>query len=167
MSTKHFFGNTEGVVKKALNSLVARNPNLQHDEDNRVVFSKTHDPSKVTLISGGGSGHEPAWSGYVGDGMLTAAVAGDVFASPSTKQIMSAIKNVPSENGIILGITNYTGDMLHFGLAREKSLAMGYNIKVVSFTDDAALGRKKSELVGRRGLAGNILGKPLSTSLRL
>ena len=159
MSTKHFFPNTEGVVKNALSSLVARNPNLQHDEDNRVVFSKTHDPSKVTLISGGGSGHEPAWSGYVGDGMLTAAVAGDVFASPSTKQIMSAIKNVPSENGIILGITNYTGDMLHFGLACEKGLRMGYNIKVVSFTDDAALGRKKSELVGRRGLAGNILGK--------
>ncbi|KAF2233496.1 dihydroxyacetone kinase-like protein, partial [Viridothelium virens] len=157
MSTKHFFSSTDGVVKKALNSLVARNPNLQHDEDNRVVFSKTHDSSKVTLISGGGSGHEPAWSGYVGDGMLTAAVAGDVFASPSTKQIMSAIKNVPSKNGIILGITNYTGDMLHFGLAREKGLSMGYNIKVVSFTDDAALGRKKSELVGRRGLAGNIL----------
>ncbi|KAI9712049.1 MAG: hypothetical protein M1820_001758 [Bogoriella megaspora] len=162
MSTKHFFPNTEGVVKKALNSLVARNPSLQHDETNRVVFSKTHDPSKVTLISGGGSGHEPAWSGYVGDGMLTAAVAGDVFASPSTKQIMSAIKNVPSNNGIILGITNYTGDMLHFGLAREKSLALGYNIKVVSFTDDAALGRKKSELVGRRGLAGNILVIKLS-----
>lgn len=91
--------------------------------------------------------------------MLSAAICGDVFASPSTKQIMEGIKNVPSNVGIILCITNYTGDMLHFGLAREKGQALGYNISVVSMAEDAALGRKKSERVGRRGLAGNLLGE--------
>jgi dihydroxyacetone kinase len=158
MSKKHFFPNTDGVVVHALNSFVARNPHLELDEPNRVVYSKTHSPSQVTIISGGGSGHEPAWSGYVGEGMLSAAVCGDVFASPSTKQIMAGIKNVPSDVGIILCITNYTGDKLHFGLAREKGLALGHKISVVNMAEDAALGRKKSELVGRRGLAGNLLG---------
>ncbi|OMP83204.1 Dihydroxyacetone kinase [Diplodia seriata] len=157
MSTKHFFPDTNGVVVGALNSIVARNPHLEHDEANRVVFSKTHPPSKVSIISGGGSGHEPAWAGYVGDGMLTASVAGDVFASPSTKQVMAAIGNVPSDAGVILCITNYTGDRLHFGLAREKTHAKGHKIAQIPLTDDVALGRKKSELLGRRGLAGNVL----------
>ncbi|KAL1632422.1 hypothetical protein SLS56_003664 [Neofusicoccum ribis] len=159
MSTKHFFPDTNGVVVRALNSIVARNPHLEHDEANRVVFSKTHPPSKVTIISGGGSGHEPAWAGYVGDGMLTASVAGEVFASPSTKQVMAAIRNVPSDAGVILCITNYTGDRLHFGLAREKAHATGQKIAQIPLTDDVALGRKKSELLGRRGLAGNGLRK--------
>lgn len=75
---------------------MARNSHLALDAPNKVVYSKTHSPSKVTVISGGGSGHEPAWSGYVGDGMLAAAVNGEVFASPSTKQVMAAIKHVPS-----------------------------------------------------------------------
>ncbi|OJD30720.1 dihydroxyacetone kinase [Diplodia corticola] len=157
MSTKHFFPDTNGVVVRALNSIVARNPHLEHDEANRVVFSKTHPPSKVSIISGGGSGHEPAWAGYVGDGMLTASVAGDVFASPSTKQVMAAIRNVPSDAGVILCITNYTGDRLHFGLAREKTHALGHKIAQIPLTDDVALGRSKSELLGRRGLAGNVL----------
>lgn len=159
MSTKHFFPDTEGVVLRALDSIVARNPHLEHDRASRVVFSRTHPPSKVTIISGGGSGHEPAWAGYVGDGMLTASVAGEVFASPSTKQVMAAIRNVPSDAGVILCITNYTGDRLHFGLAREKTHAMGQKIAQIPLTDDVALGRKKSELLGRRGLAGNVLGK--------
>jgi triose/dihydroxyacetone kinase / FAD-AMP lyase (cyclizing) len=159
MSTKHFFPDTNGLVLRALESFAHRNPSLEFDRDNRVVFSKTHSPSRIAMISGGGSGHEPAWSGYIGDGMLAAAVCGDVFASPSTKQIMSAIKNVPSDVGIILCITNYTGDKLHFGLAREKGLALGHKIEVISMSEDAALGREKAGLVGRRGLAGNILGR--------
>lgn len=156
MSTKHFFPSTEGVVVQGLQSLVARNSHLALDTPNKVVYSKTHHPSKVTLISGGGSGHEPAWSGYVGDGMLAAAVCGEVFASPSTKQVMAAIRRVPSDAGIILCITNYTGDNLHFGLAREKAAAMGYNIGALKMTDDVALGRKQTENTGRRGLAANM-----------
>ena len=156
MSTKHFFSNTEGVVVQGLDSLVARNNHLALDAPNKVVYSKTHHPSKVTVMSGGGSGHEPAWSGYVGDGMLAAAVNGEVFASPSTKQIMAAIKHVPSNAGIILCVTNYTGDNLHFGLAREKASGMGYKVGILRMTDDVALGRQQTENTGRRGLAANM-----------
>ncbi|KAK4547358.1 hypothetical protein LTR36_001014 [Oleoguttula mirabilis] len=156
MSTKHFFPATEGVVVLALESLVIRNSHLELDAPNKVVYSKTHHPSKVTVISGGGSGHEPAWSGYVGDGMLAAAVNGDVFASPATKQIMAAINHVPSDAGIILCITNYTGDNLHFGLAREKAAGMGHKVAILRMTDDVALGRKQTENTGRRGLAANM-----------
>ncbi|KAK3076015.1 hypothetical protein LTR53_000192 [Teratosphaeriaceae sp. CCFEE 6253] len=156
MSTKHFFPSTEGVVVLGLESLVARNNHLALDAPNKVVYSKTHHPSKVTVISGGGSGHEPAWSGYVGDGMLAAAVNGEVFASPSTKQIMAAIGHAPSDAGIILCITNYTGDNLHFGLAKEKAAGMGHNVAILRMTDDVALGRKQTANTGRRGLAANM-----------
>lgn len=156
MSTKHFFPSTEGVVLLGLESLVARNNHLGLDAPNKVVYSKTHSPSKVAVISGGGSGHEPAWSGYVGNGMLAAAVNGEVFASPSTKQVMSAISHVPSDAGIILCITNYTGDNLHFGLAREKAAGAGQKIAILKMTDDVALGRKQTENTGRRGLAANM-----------
>ncbi|KAK3672509.1 hypothetical protein LTR78_007559 [Recurvomyces mirabilis] len=156
MSTKHFFPSTEGVVVLGLEALVARNNHLELDAPNKVVYSKTHDRSKVTVISGGGSGHEPAWSGYVGDGMLAAAVNGEVFASPSTKQVMAAIKHAPSDAGIILCITNYTGDNLHFGLAREKAAGAGHNVAILRMTDDVALGRKQTENTGRRGLAANM-----------
>ena len=156
MSTKHFFPNTEGVVILGLENLVNRNSHLALDVPNKVVYSKTHHPSKVTLISGGGSGHEPAWSGYVGDGMLAAAACGEVFASPSTKQVMAAIRRAPSDAGIILCITNYTGDNLHFGLAREKAAGMGYKVGVLKMTDDVALGKKQVTNLGRRGLAANM-----------
>ncbi|KAH9877924.1 hypothetical protein J1614_003141 [Plenodomus biglobosus] len=157
MSRKHFFPNPEGVVVHMLQSLCTRNAHMALDEPNRVVYNVSHPPNQVTIVSGGGSGHEPAWSGFVGDGMLSAAVCGDIFASPSTKQIMAGIRNVPSNEGVILCITNYTGDMLHFGLAREKGQALGYKVDVVCMGEDAALGRKKSGKVGRRGLAGNLL----------
>lgn len=137
------------------------------DAKERVVYNAAHKPNQVTIISGGGSGHEPAWSGYVGDGMLSAAICGDIFASPSTKQIMAGIRNVPSDEGIILCITNYTGDMLHFGLAREKGQALGYKVDVVCMAEDAALGRAKSGKVGRRGLAGNLLGKCFRNHIRV
>lgn len=156
MTTKHFFPQTEGVVVLGLDSLVVRNTHLALDVPNKVVYSKTHLPDKVSVISGGGSGHEPAWSGYVGDGMLAAAVTGEVFASPSTKQIMAAIRHVPSDAGVILCITNYTGDNLHFGLAREKAAGFGYKVGVLRMTDDVALGRKQTENTGRRGLAANM-----------
>ena len=157
MSTKHFFPNTEGVVVQGLDNLVTRNSHLALDATNKVVYSKTHTPSKISMISGGGSGHEPAWSGYVGDGMLSAAVCGEVFASPTTKQVMAAIRLVPSDVGIILCITNYTGDNLHFGLAREKAAGMGYKVGVLKMTDDVALGRNQISNLGRRGLAANFI----------
>ncbi|KAM6487533.1 Dak1 domain-containing protein [Trichoderma sp. SZMC 28011] len=155
MSNRHLFNSADGLVNKALRGIITYNPSLSLDETNRVVYDTTYDKSKVTLISGGGSGHEPAWTGYVGKNMLTASVQGDIFASPSTKQIVAAVDAVPSDKGTILVITNYTGDCLHFGLANEKANAKGHNCRVIICGDDVSVG-KNGSMVGRRGLAGQI-----------
>lgn len=155
MSQRHLFYSPDGLVNKALRGIIAYNPSLSLDENNKVVYDTTHEKDKVSIISGGGSGHEPAWSGYVGSNMLAAAVQGDIFASPSTKQIVAGIDAVPSDKGTILVVTNYTGDCLHFGLANEKAIAKGHKCRMIICGDDVSVGRKGS-LVGRRGLAGQI-----------
>ncbi|KAI0134791.1 dihydroxyacetone kinase [Xylariales sp. AK1849] len=155
MSKRHLFASPDGLVNKALRGIIAYNPSLGLDETNRVVFDSAYEKSKVCLISGGGSGHEPAWSGYVGKNLLAASVAGDIFASPSTKQILAAIDRVPSDVGTILVVTNYTGDCLHFGLANEKAIARGHKSRMIICGDDVSVG-KTGSLVGRRGLAGQI-----------
>lgn len=155
MSRAHLFHSPDGLVAKCLRGLVSYNPSLSLDETNRVVFDTRHDRSHVSLVSGGGSGHEPAWAGYVGANMLAASVGGDIFASPSTKQILAAIDAVPSDEGTILVVTNYTGDCLHFGLANEKAIARGHRCRMIICGDDVSVGRKGG-LVGRRGLAGQI-----------
>ncbi|PHH62337.1 hypothetical protein CDD81_7257 [Ophiocordyceps australis] len=156
MSNRHLFNSADGLVNKALRGLIAYNPSLSLDESNRVVSDTTYNRANVVLISGGGSGHEPAWTGYVGSNMLAAAVQGDIFASPSTKQIVAAVDAVPSDKGTILVITNYTGDCLHFGLANEKANARGHKCRVIICGDDVSVGKAKGALVGRRGLAGQI-----------
>lgn len=97
----------------------------------------------------------------MGDGLLSAVACGDIFASPSMKQVLTAIASVPSDKGAILLITNYTGDKLHFGLAAERALAGGFSKKcvVLPATDDVSIGRSKSTKVGRRGLAGNVISE--------
>lgn len=156
MSNRHLFNSPIGLVNKSLRGIIAYNPHLSFNEDDRVVFDTRHEKAKISIISGGGSGHEPAWSGYVGTNMLTASVAGDIFASPSTRQILSAIEAVPSDAGCLLVITNYTGDCLHFGLAVEKALARGRNCRMVVCGDDVSIEKSQGKLVGRRGLAGQI-----------
>ncbi|KAL3953240.1 hypothetical protein ACCO45_013183 [Purpureocillium lilacinum] len=155
MSKRHLFNSPDGLVNKALRGIIAYNPSLTLDEANRVVYDTSYDRRNVSIISGGGSGHEPAWTGYVGANMLAASVQGDIFASPSTKQIVAAVEAVPSDKGTILVITNYTGDCLHFGLANEKANARGHNCRVIICGDDVSVG-KKGSMVGRRGLAGQI-----------
>jgi dihydroxyacetone kinase len=166
MATKHFFPDTSSLVVRGLESLVAKNPHLALDAANKVVYLPAHSTSKVSVLSGGGAGHEPAWCGYVGQGLLSAAISGEVFASPSTKQIMAAVEKVPSEKGVILCITNYTGDNLHFGLAREKVAGSGRKVGMLRMTDDVGLGREKTSKLGRRGLAGNMFGEFRNTRER-
>ena len=108
------------------------------------------DKSKVALVSGGGSGHEPAHAGFVGRGMLTAAVCGDVFASPSLDAVLAGILAVTGEAGCLLIVKNYTGDRLNFGLAAERARAFGLKVNMVFVDDDAAL----PHLPQQRGLAG-------------
>jgi dihydroxyacetone kinase len=165
MSSKHYFPDTvvNTLVPRYLSALVSTNPSLAHIQAHRVVYNTSHSPSQVSLISGGGSGHEPSWSGYVGDGLLSAVACGDIFASPSAKQVLAAIASVPSNMGCILLITNYTGDKLHFGLAAEQAIERrmveGGKCVVLPATDDVSIGRSKCEKVGRRGLAGNSLSE--------
>jgi dihydroxyacetone kinase len=111
---------------------------------------------QVALISGGGSGHEPAHAGYVGAGMLTAAVAGEVFTSPSADSVYAAIKAATGAPGALLIVKNYTGDRLNFGLAAEMARAEGIQVEMVVVADDVATASMK-ETAGRRGIAGTVL----------
>jgi len=126
---------------------------LDVDAAIRVVVRKDWDKKNVALISGGGSGHEPAHVGFVGKGMLTAAVCGDLFASPSVDAVLNAIVAVTGEAGCLLIVKNYTGDRLNFGLAAEKAKQLGYKVELVMVSDDIALPDNKQP----RGIAGTVL----------
>ncbi|KAK9327292.1 Dak1 domain-containing protein [Lipomyces starkeyi] len=153
---KSFPDGPNDLVLSSLKGLVATNPALTLMENDKVVVRQS-EKDKVVIVSGGGSGHEPSHAGYVGKGMLDAAVCGSIFASPSTKQIISALSLFPSSRGFVLIVKNYTGDILHFGLAAEKLKAKGLEVELVIVGDDVAVGKAKGGLVGRRGLAGTVL----------
>nr|MBA2814151.1 Dihydroxyacetone kinase [Candidatus Pantoea persica] len=126
---------------------------LDLGDDIRVVVRNDWDKSKVALIFGGGSEHEPAHAEFVGKGMLTAAVCGDIFASPSVDAVLSAIINVTGDAGCLLIVKNYIGDRLNFGLAAEKARALGYSVEMVIVQDDIALPDNPQP----RGIAGTAL----------
>jgi ATP-dependent dihydroxyacetone kinase len=127
-------------------------------DENVVVQSglAETDQRRVAILSGGGSGHEPAHAGYVGRGMLTAAIAGDVFTSPSSDAVLYAIRACAGPAGAVLIVKNYTGDRLNFGLAAEMARAEGIPVEVVIVADDVAL-RTTVEESRRRGIAGTVL----------
>ncbi|WWD07286.1 dihydroxyacetone kinase [Kwoniella europaea PYCC6329] len=155
MTDRHIFPDHTTLVFRSLRGLVASNPYLNLIPSLKVVYRADHDSSKVSLICGGGSGHEPGTVGFVGKGLLSASVAGDVFASPSARQVNAAIKMVGSEKGVILIITNYTGDNLHFGLARLMAQSAGAkNVELVVVGDDVSVPRSRGKYLGRRCLAG-------------
>ena len=108
MTDRHIFNDHTSLVVRSLRGLVATHPYLSLIPSLKIVYRADHDPSNVALICGGGSGHEPGTVGFVGKGLLSASVAGDVFASPSARQVFAGIKAVPSDKGTILIITNCT-----------------------------------------------------------
>ena len=118
----------------------------------KVICRTDHKPSRVAIISGGGSGHEPAHAGFVGKGMLTAAVCGEVFASPSVEAVLAGILAVTGKGGCLLIVKNYTGDRLNFGLAAEKARALGKKVEVVVVADDIAI----PGILQPRGVAGTL-----------
>lgn len=147
----------ENPIKTSLKGFALANPSITLVPEDKILFRQT-DKKKVGLISGGGSGHEPSHAGFIGTGMLSAAVCGDIFASPSTKQILNAIELLNDNSaGILLLVKNYTGDVLHFGLSAERARALGIDCQVVVVGDDVAVGREKGGMVGRRALAGIVL----------
>lgn len=151
---KHFIGDIKSPVEKALKCLLEVNPTLGLIESHKVIYNRSGKTDKVLLISGGGSGHEPAHAGFVGDGMLDVAVAGDIFASPSAAQILVGLKAIEGSKGTLMIVKNYTGDKLNFGLAAQKARSEGQEISVVFVNEDASLDAES--LVGRRGLAGTV-----------
>jgi dihydroxyacetone kinase len=152
----HFIDARSTLVNDALDGLVAasggRLARLDGDPDIRVVLRAARDPDTVAVVSGGGSGHEPAHAGFVGPGLLSAAVCGDVFASPSVDAVLAGILAVTGPAGCLLIIKNYAGDRLNFGLAAERARALGHRIETVVVSDDIALPDAKQP----RGVAGTL-----------
>lgn len=156
--SQFFMNDKNHLVNDAIDGLLQTAPfhhlsRLAVGEDIRVVVRSDWDKSKVALVSGGGSGHEPAHAGFVGKGMLTAAVCGDIFASPSVDAVLSAIVNVTGDAGCLLIVKNYTGDRLNFGLAAEKARSLGFKVDMVIVRDDIALPDNPQP----RGIAGTVL----------
>merc|ERR1712142_605013 len=116
-------------------------PGLRLLENHRVVVREQMDPAKVSIISGGGSGHEPFCAGYIGSGMLTGGVAGSVFASPPTASILEGIRAVSKNStaGVLVLVINYTGDRIHFGLAVERARSEGIQVEMFVNGEDCAL----------------------------
>ena len=158
---KKLINRPEDVVAEMIEGLVAVYPGLARLPGRQVVVRADALNARnlqVAVISGGGSGHEPAHAGYVGQGMLSAAVAGDVFTSPPPHAVLSAIRAVAGARGALLIVKNYTGDRLNFGLAAELARGEGIPVEVVVVSDDVALAVSAEALhAGRRGLAGTIL----------
>ncbi len=131
----HFMNKKEDMVTEAIDGAIAASGGALARLDGyphiRVVVRSDWDKSSVALVSGGGSGHEPAHAGFVGQGMLTAAVCGDVFASPSVDAVLAGILAVTGPAGCLLIVKNYTGDRLNFGLAAERARAFGLNVSMV------------------------------------
>ncbi|KAF7194438.1 Dihydroxyacetone kinase 1 [Pseudocercospora fuligena] len=159
MASKHFINDPTHLVASALHSITLTNPNTAFDEENKVIYLRPDAAEpQVSVISGGGSGHEPSFAAFVGPGILSGAVAGTIFASPSAEQVRRCIsQRVETSKGVLVVVMNYTGDVLNFGMAVEKAKAAGIECEMVVMGDDAGVGRAKGGKVGRRGIAGTVL----------
>ena len=156
---KKLINDPRHVVREMLEGLTSLHPGLALlAGENVVVRSDLPEPPRrpVAVLSGGGAGHEPAHAGYVGPGLLTGAIAGDVFTSPSTDAVLAAIRACAGPAGAVLVVKNYTGDRLNFGLAAEMAHGEGIPTEVVVVADDVAL-RGRVEASRSRGIAGTVL----------
>ncbi len=153
---KKIINRPETVVIEMCSGIVMAHPELEFNRKYKIVRKKEIDKNKVSLISGGGSGHEPAHAGFVGKGMLDAAVCGDIFASPSQIQVYQAIRETQSDKGTLLIIKNYSGDMMNFKNAAYLAEEDGIKVDYVRVDDDIAV-QDSLYTVGRRGVAGTVL----------
>jgi ATP-dependent dihydroxyacetone kinase len=160
-----FINSKETLVTEAIDGMLrtggGRLARLDGYPHIKVVVRTDWDRSKVALVSGGGSGHEPSHAGFVGRGMLTAAVCGDVFASPSVDAVLAGILAVTGKAGCLLIVKNYTGDRLNFGLAAERARAFGKKVSMVIVDDDVAL----PDLPQARGVAGTLFVHKIAGAL--
>ncbi|RWA77734.1 dihydroxyacetone kinase subunit DhaK [Mesorhizobium sp.] len=154
---KHFFNRKDSIVTEALDGFLATAGSgtlarLDGYPEIKVVLRADWDKMKVAVVSGGGAGHEPSHAGFVGAGMLTATVSGEIFASPSVEAVLAAIRATTGPAGCLLIVKNYTGDRLNFGLAAEKARAEGFAVEMVIVGDDIAL----PDIAQPRGVAGTL-----------
>jgi dihydroxyacetone kinase len=160
-----FINKREDVVREAIDGILVTSQGklarLDGFPHTRVIIRNDWDKSRVALVSGGGSGHEPAHAGFVGAGMLTAAVCGDVFASPSVDAVLAGILAVTGPAGCLLIVKNYTGDRLNFGLAAERARGFGLRVNMVIVDDDIAL----PNLPQARGIAGTLFVHKIAGAL--
>lgn len=152
---KKIINTPETFVIEMCKGIIKAHPELDFIEKFKVVKKKDINTEKVSLISGGGSGHEPAHAGFVGKGMLDAAVCGDIFASPSIKQVYTAISKTESKKGTLLIVKNYSGDCMNFNEAAELAKDDDIEVDAVYVNDDIAV-TDSLYTVGRRGVAGTV-----------
>lgn len=154
---KKIINRAEQVVQDMLAGMAQAHPDRWRHLEGTGVIVRREAPvkAKVGLISGGGSGHEPAHAGFVGKGMLDAAVAGAVFTSPTPDQILAAMQAVDSGEGVLCIVKNYTGDVMNFEMAAELAAAEGINVDHVIVNDDVAV-EDSTHTTGRRGIAGTV-----------
>lgn len=148
---KKLIKDKQQFLSDMLEGIKIAHPELEVINDN-VVVKKNKKTTGVTLVSGGGSGHEPAHAGYVAQGMLDAAVCGEVFTSPTPDKILDAIKAVDTGEGVLLIVKNYAGDVMNFEMAQEMAEMEGINAAMVVVKDDIAV----SDVEQRRGVAGTV-----------
>lgn len=162
---KKFINDVTLVEEQMIQGMVKAYPQYLRKLDcGNVVVRADKKEGKVALISGGGSGHEPAHGGFVGTGMLDAAVAGAVFTSPTPDQIYEGIKAVATDAGVLMVVKNYTGDVMNFEMAAEMAEMEGITVKYVVTNDDVAV-KDSLYTVGRRGVAGTIFVHKIAGAL--
>lgn len=151
---KKIINNPNQVVSEALQGIALAHPELEYVPEFEVI-AVSKKTGRVGIVSGGGSGHEPAHAGYVGEGMLDAAVAGNVFSSPSPDRILEGIRRADSGMGVLLVIKNYSGDIMNFEMAAELAEMEGIQTASVIVKDDVAV-EDSTFSAGRRGVAGTV-----------
>jgi len=156
MTFKKLINDPFDAVDEALEGFVAANSSLIALQEPRVVVRRVPAHDKVGIVVGGGSGHEPAFSGYVGVGFADAAACGNIFASPAPNIILSAIRAANHGHGVLMAYGNYAGDMMNFGLAAQLAAASGIEVREVRVSDDVASAPRGDESK-RRGIAGDII----------
>lgn len=154
---KKIINNKDKIISQMLKGLQKANEDkVKINEELKIVYRKDLPiKGKVGLISGGGSGHEPAHAGYVGDGMLDCAICGEIFTSPTPDQVLEAIKLADSGEGVFMVIKNYTGDVMNFEMAKDMAEMEGINVDYIIVNDDVAV-EDSTYTTGRRGIAGTI-----------
>lgn len=154
---KKIINEKEKIISQMLKGLQKANEDkVEINEELKIVYRKDLPiKGKVGLISGGGSGHEPAHAGYVGDGMLDCAICGEIFTSPTPDQVLEAIKLADSGEGVFMVIKNYTGDVMNFEMAKDMAEMEGIKVDYIIVNDDVAV-EDSTYTTGRRGIAGTV-----------